>query len=209
MSTNYVQTRWYRAPELLLNSPEVSAQTDVWSIGCIFAELLGGATMFRGTSPIDQIIRILNIMGTPDVSDVKGSQQGIDFMKRLKVYHPVDLAMKFPHASDNAIDLLKQMLAFNHEKRISAKEALKHPYFAEIYDPSHCIEGSKFDFSFESRITDTASIKRECYNTILEFRANLHPSCEHLEPLEPVAGEDWSVMSTLTKCWAGVLSYIK
>jgi serine/threonine protein kinase len=209
MSTNYVQTRWYRAPELLLNSKEVSAETDIWSIGCIFGELLGGVTMFRGSSPIDQIGKILTVLGTPKYEDIRGSQQGVDFMKRLKKYEGVDLAAKYPFASPTAIDLLKSMLCFNHEKRVSAKEALKHPYFKEIYDPAHLIEGPKFDFSFEQRISDSASIKRECYQTLVQFRATTSPSSAQggIEPAPLYVNKSQKSNTISGRLWNGVVGF--
>jgi serine/threonine protein kinase len=77
MSTNYVQTRWYRAPELLLNYKTVSKAIDMWSVGCVFAELLGSGILFKGSSPINQVEMILRVLGTQDINNVRGSPQGM------------------------------------------------------------------------------------------------------------------------------------
>lgn len=171
MSTNYVQTRWYRAPELLLNNKFVSKQTDIWSVGCIFAELLGSDVLFKGSSPIEQIEQIVKILGTPPISEIKGSKNGVEFVKQLPPYRGIrSFSELLPDASQLALDLLTKMLHFNFEKRISASSALKHPYFSELYDESSVILPNKtFDFSFERTLINSEAIKRECYNTIIEF----------------------------------------
>jgi serine/threonine protein kinase len=172
MSTNYVQTRYYRAPELLLNNSTVTKQVDMWSVGCIMAELLGGKILFQGTSPINQIEKIVRIVGTPTNLDfVKGSPQGITFMKQLRRCDPVPFEQLFePDTNRDAIDLLKKMLAFDPDERVSAAEALKHPYFADILNEAEVLEAQKrFDFTFEQNCGNLEGIKQEAFHAILEF----------------------------------------
>jgi serine/threonine protein kinase len=170
MSTNYVMTRWYRAPELLLNNQTVTKECDMWSVGCIMGELLGKDVLFKGTSPINQVEKILKVLGTPNMDNVKGSPQGIEFVKKLGHYDAQDFAKQFPGANPLAIDLLEQMLQFNHEKRISAEDALNHPFFADIFDNENLIlHTEKFDFAFEKKLISLETVKREAYDSILEF----------------------------------------
>jgi serine/threonine protein kinase len=177
MSTNYVVTRYYRAPELLLNNDEVSRAMDVWAAGCVFGELINGRIVFSGESPIDQIMSIIRKLGTPNTSDIKASHEGMMFMKQQKHYDAIPFEQLFPKADAVTVDLLSKLLVFNHEQRITAAEALKHPYFDEVYG---CNIGntdtdglymakSKFDFSFEDNLTDEEAVKQKTYETILEF----------------------------------------
>jgi mitogen-activated protein kinase 1/3 len=125
MSTNYVVTRWYRAPELLLNHKTASKAIDMWSVGCIMAELLGKGVLFKGSSPINQVERILQVLGSQEIENVKGSPQGLDFINGLPRYSKQPLKKVFPEASADAINLLEGLLQFNPEKRISALDALR------------------------------------------------------------------------------------
>jgi mitogen-activated protein kinase 1/3 len=173
MSTCYVQTRWYRAPELLLSHSIVSKQADMWSLGCIFAELLTGSVLFRGASPVDQIEKIINLLGTPEAKNVRGSPQGLEFVARMRRCHGRDFSEIFPGVNPLAIDLLRKMLEFNPECRISAADAIKHPYMAGFYEDSVVTTcPTKFDFSFEDSLSDMSSIKIEMFNTIMHLNGH-------------------------------------
>lgn len=169
MSTNYVVTRWYRAPELLLNHKTVSKAIDMWSVGCIMAELLGKGVLFKGSSPINQVEKILQVLGSQEVHNVKGSPQGLEFISGLPKYEGKPLRKVFPNASADALSLLEGMLQFNPEKRITALDALRHPYLKSLFDEKNLLLADPFDFAFENEINDLISIKREAFNTILEF----------------------------------------
>lgn len=110
---------------------------DIWSIGCIFAEMLGNKPLFPGKNYVDQLNRILQIVGSPTDEDLaaipneKSRRYVASLPKRPKIpWHSL-----YPDATPEAIDLLDQMLAFNPDRRITAEEALAHPYFAEYHDP--------------------------------------------------------------------------
>uniref|UniRef100_N1R4E4 Mitogen-activated protein kinase 3 n=1 Tax=Aegilops tauschii TaxID=37682 RepID=N1R4E4_AEGTA len=114
--TEYVVTRWYRAPELLLCCDNYGTSIDVWSVGCIFAELLGRKPIFPGTECLNQLKLIVNVLGTMSESD-------LEFIDN-------------PKARRYIIPTLPKMLIFDPTKRISVTQALEHPYMSPLYDPS-------------------------------------------------------------------------
>ena len=175
MSTCYVQTRWYRAPELLLSHSVVSKQADMWSLGCIFAELLTGNVLFRGSSPVDQIEKIINLLGTPEAKNVRGSPQGLEFVARMRRCHGRCFSELFPGVNPQALDLLRKMLEFNPENRISAAEAVKHPYMAAFFEESVVTQcPTKFNFEFEDSLSDMSSIKIEMFNSIMHLNGHTY-----------------------------------
>ena len=131
--TNEVQTLWYRAPELLLRAPEYSVGIDMWSAGCILADLLRKGPLFRANTEEHQLVEIMKVMGTPTEALWPGVTQLRGFSGSFATYHRVDFHTLFPEAEPLCIDLLEKMLVLDPSARISAKQALKHPYFAEMH----------------------------------------------------------------------------
>jgi len=130
--TDYVATRWYRAPEILLGSHEYTKGVDLWSVGCILGELLSGKPLFPGTSTVIQLERIIEVTDKPtksDIEDVK-SQFAVNMLETLQDSDVRLLADIYPSADHNCIDLMTKLLLFSPVKRITAQEALAHPYFA-------------------------------------------------------------------------------
>jgi serine/threonine protein kinase len=127
--TSEVQTLWYRAPEVLLGSEQYSISIDIWSVGCIFAELIRCQALFHGASPYNQIIEIFKLLGTPREEDWQGVTTLKNFPVNHEQYPAVPFEQTFHGLERNAIDLMQQMLTINPNKRISAKAALNHPYF--------------------------------------------------------------------------------
>ncbi|KAL0490642.1 mitogen-activated protein kinase [Acrasis kona] len=174
--TTYVQTRYYRAPEVILNYEKISQETDCWSIGCIFAELLSPdrKILFPGLSTMDQLQSVISTIGTPHLSKVRGSKEGLEYFKSLPYIAPVELSCKFPSADPLAVDLLKQLLQFDYRDRYSALQALKHPYFCTIYDGANVYEAEQaFDFGYEASLgEDMVSIKKMCYDTLTQINTS-------------------------------------
>jgi len=127
--TNEVQTLWYRAPELLLEVPDYSVAVDMWSVGCIMADLYRKAPLFKGTNEEEQWVEICKVMGTPTEATWPGLSQFRNF-SFLPIHPKQDLALFVPQIDPAALNLLSLMLTFDPASRISAKQALQHPYFA-------------------------------------------------------------------------------
>ncbi|KAF9782467.1 Pkinase-domain-containing protein [Thelephora terrestris] len=130
--THEVVTLWYRAPEVLLGSRHYGTAIDMWSVGCIFAEMVNrGNPLFPGDSEIDQIFRIFRIMGTPNEERWPGVSQLPDYKPTFPQWPGADLASQLPSLEAQGVDLVKQLLVYDTSKRISAKRALVHPYFSK------------------------------------------------------------------------------
>ena len=130
----YVVTRWYRAPEVILNASEYTKAIDVWSIGCILAELLGRTALFPGENYLDQIQRIISVLGTPSLDDISyiENDQALNFIKSLPRRSKQFCKNLFPEANSICLDLLSKMLTFNPNKRFTIEECLSHPYFEGV-----------------------------------------------------------------------------
>jgi len=136
--TDYVATRWYRAPEILLGSTKYTKGVDMWSIGCILGEMLGGKPIFPGTSTMNQLDRIIEVTGRPSAEDIESirSPFAANMLESLPPSKPRFLQDMFPNASNEALDLLRRCLKFNPSKRMTADEALAHPYVAQFHNES-------------------------------------------------------------------------
>ncbi|RPA72202.1 MAP kinase MpkA [Ascobolus immersus RN42] len=150
--TEYVATRWYRAPEIMLSFQSYTKAIDVWSVGCILAELLGGRPFFKGRDYVDQLTQILKLLGTPNEETLSriGSPRAQDYVRNLGYMEKIPFRQIFPHANPDALDLLDKMLAFDPTSRITVEEALEHPYLSiwhDVSDEPEC--PATFDFAFE------------------------------------------------------------
>ncbi|CAJ1935929.1 unnamed protein product [Sphenostylis stenocarpa] len=155
--THEVVTLWYRAPEILLGSPHYSTPVDIWSVGCIFAEMVDQQPLFPGDSEIDELFKIfrqteyvgkpqpsticanigkygivLLILGTPNEETWPGVTSLPDFKSAFPKWQPKDLKTVVPNLEPAGLDLLSRMLRLDPSKRITARNALEHEYFKDI-----------------------------------------------------------------------------
>lgn len=150
--TEYVATRWYRAPEIMLNSKAYTKAIDIWSVGCILAEMLGNRALFPGKHYLNQLNLILNVVGTPSEADMHCimNEKARIYVTSLPYQAKVPFSQLYPEASAPALDLLDRMLAFNPVNRLGVEECLAHPYLAQYYDPSdEPVCPTPFSFEFE------------------------------------------------------------
>ncbi|CAG8514344.1 7609_t:CDS:2 [Paraglomus brasilianum] len=144
--TEYVSTRWYRAPEVLLRSPSYSSPVDLWAVGVIMAEVCTLKPLFPGQSEIDQMFRICEVLGSPTPGDDAvgqiGGMGGGDWKEGVKLAKskgfcfpaipPQNIAKRLPRSTPPTfIQLLSHLLRYNPRQRLTALDALLHPYFAE------------------------------------------------------------------------------
>jgi serine/threonine protein kinase len=129
--TDYVATRWYRAPEVLLRSTTYNAPIDMWAVGCMMAELYTFRPLFPGASEPDQLFKICSVLGTPSQDnwpegfELAEKMGGFQFPK----FNQTPLASLVPNASPEAIQLMEALLAYNPKKRPTCEQALQFKYF--------------------------------------------------------------------------------
>ncbi|CAO1616505.1 unnamed protein product [Sympodiomycopsis kandeliae] len=130
--THEVVTLWYRAPEVLLGSRHYSTAIDMWSVGCIFAEMAMKSPLFPGDSEIDEIFRIFRTLGTPTDESWPGVKTLPDYKSSFPQWSGVPLAKAVPALDEAGLDLLRGMLVYDPAGRVSAKRGLTHPYFQSL-----------------------------------------------------------------------------
>ncbi|XP_057210179.1 mitogen-activated protein kinase 15 isoform X2 [Triplophysa rosa] len=175
--TEYVATRWYRAPEILLGSTRYTKGVDMWSIGCILGEMLLGKPLFPGTSTINQIEKIMSAIPHPSTEDVFAirSEYGASVIQRMLLRPQVPLGEILQSSvPPDALDLVQRLLVFNPDKRLNAEEALQHPYVSKFHNPAR---EPSLDYDVILPVDDDIQLsvtqyRNKLYEMILEKRVS-------------------------------------
>ncbi|RVX04191.1 Mitogen-activated protein kinase 4 [Vitis vinifera] len=185
--TEYVVTRWYRAPELLLNCSEYTAAIDIWSVGCILGEIMTREPLFPGKDYVHQLrlitepiwLRTTTIFffgvtasRSPDDASLGflRSNNARRYVRQLPQYPKQQISARFPNMSPSAVDLLEKMLVFDPTKRITVDEALCHPYLSSLHDINdEPVCPSPFSFDFEQSSITEENIKELIWRESVKF----------------------------------------
>uniref|UniRef100_A0A8C2JZ32 mitogen-activated protein kinase n=2 Tax=Cyprinus carpio TaxID=7962 RepID=A0A8C2JZ32_CYPCA len=149
--TGYVVTRWYRAPEVILSWMHYTQTVDIWSVGCIMAEMLLGKPLFRGNDHLDQLMEIMKITGTPtkEFTAKLQSEDARHYIAKLPKLRKKDLRILLPNVNPQGINVLESMLLLDPESRITAAEGLALPFFSEFREPEEETEAPPYDHSLD------------------------------------------------------------
>ncbi|KAL1543889.1 Mitogen-activated protein kinase mmk1 [Salvia divinorum] len=174
--TEYVVTRWYRAPELLLNSSDYTTAIDVWSVGCIFMELMDRKPLFPGRDHVHQLRLLMELIGTPSEAELGLLNENAKrYIRQLPPYSRQSFTDKFPHVHPLAIDLIEKMLTFDPRQRLTVEGALEHPYLNSLHDISdEPVCATPFNFDFEQHALTEEQMKELIYREALAYNPEYH-----------------------------------
>lgn len=172
--TEYVCTRWYRAPEVLCSWVDYTTAIDIWSIGCIFAEMLERKPLFPGHNTQHQLQSIINFVGKPvpeELNKIK-NEKCRRFIESLPAAPGLNLEDAFPEAAPSALEFLSATLRFDPEQRVPVTEALTLSYVSQLYCPEdEPVRGplDTSDFEFERRKINIRALREELWLEVLQY----------------------------------------
>ncbi|KAL6430920.1 hypothetical protein ACFW04_007010 [Cataglyphis niger] len=159
----------------MLNSKGYTKSIDIWSVGCILAEMLSRRAIFPGKHYLDQLNHILGVLGSPSPEDLECiiNEKARNYLQSLPYKPKVAWTSLFPNADPRALDLLDKMLTFNPNKRIVVEDALAHPYLEQYYDPAdEPVAEEPFKFDMELDDLPKEVLKQYIFEETLLFQKN-------------------------------------
>lgn len=183
--TEYVVTRWYRAPEVMLLPKKYTPAVDLWSVGCIIAEMMTKKPLFPGRNHIDMVCRISAVCGTPTDEDIAWVPEGSEARRFLKRVCPPgrgkQIAGLLPKASKACTDLTENLLGWDPAKRLSAKKAQEHEYLKNLLPKVAPVEPEPFDWTFD-----------KFKPTVQHVQERLYAECARVHP--EIVARDYKVL---------------
>lgn len=169
--TNYVATRWYRAPELMLSDSFYDKSVDLWAVGCIICEFYGRRPIFPGKDQIHQIQEIMKVLGTPPI-ELRKSLQWKALPPVKGSYNKISWSELYPYTSNRFIhDLMEGLLQWDPKARLKVEKVVEHPYLEDIRDDDIEIKCEKiFNFDWENQYGSIYDLKELLQNEVKNFR---------------------------------------
>lgn len=185
--TEYITTRWYRAPEVILTWKEYTKAIDVWSVGCIFAETFLRKPLFQGKNYVHQIARITEIIGTPSDDDIAniGTEASRRYILSLPLRPPRSWKDIIPNAPPEAHSMLAGLLSFNPGRRCTVEQALAHPYLSSLHDED---DEPSIDHPFQTDFEDISMTPETCREEVWKEMIHFHPEALEDRTMEDLSG---------------------
>lgn len=191
-NVSYICSRYYRAPELIFGATNYTTNIDIWSTGCVMAELMQGMPLFPGESGIDQLVEIIKVLGTPSREEIKTMNPNYMEHKFPQIRpHPFSKIFR-PRTPADAIDLISNLLQYTPQSRLTAVEAMCHPFFDELREEEVILSNGRpipdlFNFTKEELSVRPDLIPRlvpqRAEGALLQRGIDVH----HFEPIPPEA----------------------
>ncbi|KAK4621509.1 Glycogen synthase kinase 1 [Fulvia fulva] len=195
-NVSYICSRYYRAPELIFGATNYTTKIDVWSTGCVMAELMLGQPLFPGESGIDQLVEIIKVLGTPTRDQIRTMNP--NYMEhKFPQIKPHPFSKVFRKADPNAIDLISKLLEYTPTQRLSAIDAMVHPFFDELRDPATKLPDSRHSNGANKDLPNLFDFSHHELSIRPDLNEKLVPA--HMKSTLAAKGLDIDNLTPLTK----------